>query len=191
MRRLVLEATLRVLSDRGIEKLTVSEVATRAGVHETSIYRRWGTREKLITEALLSYSEQQLPIPDTGSVRDDLAAFASELAAYLSSPLGGALAQAMAIAFDEPTVREARGAFWQKRYELASAMIERGIARGELPPATDPRLALEALIGPLHLRALLTHEPADDQLPRQLANLIVNGLCGQSPGKRRRAPSHR
>ena len=74
-------------------------------------------------------------------------------------------------------------AFWQKRYELASAMIERGIARGELPEATDPRLALEALIGPLHFRAPLTHEPLDDQLPQQLANLVVAGLSGQSQAR--------
>jgi hypothetical protein len=89
----------------------------------------------------------------------------------------------MAIALDEPAVREARVAFWQKRYELASAMIERGIARGELPEATDPRLALEALIGPLHFRAPLTHEPLDDQLPQQLANLVVAGLSGQSQAR--------
>jgi hypothetical protein len=50
------------------------------------------------------------------------------------------------------------------------------IRRGEVPETTDPRLALQALIGPLHFRALLTREPLGGQLPEQLADLVIDGL---------------
>src|SRR5580693_4679657 len=83
VRQSVLDATLTVLSEEGVDKLTVADIAERSGVHETSIRRRWGTKENLICDALLNYSEVHLPIPDTGSIRGDLGAFASELAAYL------------------------------------------------------------------------------------------------------------
>ena len=56
-------------------------------------------------------------------------------------------------------------------------MIARAIARGEVPASTDPRLALEALIGPLHFRALLTREPGDPALAERLAALVVDGLA--------------
>jgi AcrR family transcriptional regulator len=176
VRESVLAATLTVLGDRGLDKLTVAEVAQRAGVHETSVRRRWGTRENLVCDALLSHSEQSLPIPDTGSLREDLVAFASELAAYLRTPLGRALVHALATRSDEPAVAEARNAFWQTRYELARTMIDRAVARGELPAAVDGRLALEALIAPLNFRALLTDEPPDDELPSKLADLVLGGI---------------
>jgi AcrR family transcriptional regulator len=159
-----------------MDRLTVADVAERAGVHETSIRRRWRTRENLICDALLNYSEQYLPIPDTGSLRGDLVAFASELAAYLTTPLGRALLHAMATTGEDPALAESRTAFWQARYELASAMIERAVDRGELPATVDSRLALEALIAPLNFRTLVTDEPLDEELPHKLANLVLDGI---------------
>ena len=180
VRQSVLDATLTLLAERGVDKLTVADIAECAGVHETSIRRRWGTRENLICDALLDYSEVHLPIPDTGSLREDLATFASELATYLTTPLGRALLHAMAAIGADPALAETRTAFWQTRYELASAMIERAVARGELPATVDSRLALEALIAPLNFRTLLTDQPPDDDLPRRLADLVLDGLRGGS-----------
>jgi len=176
VRQSVIDATLALLGAGGLDKLTVADVAARAGVHETSIRRRWRTKEALICDALLNSSEQYLPIPDTGSLREDLATFACELAVYLATPLGRALLHAMTAAGEDPALAEARTAFWQRRYELASTMIERAIARGEVPATVDSRLALEALIAPLNFRALLTGELADDDLPRQLADLVLDGI---------------
>jgi AcrR family transcriptional regulator len=180
VRQSVLDATLALLGEEGLDKLKVADVATRAGVHETSIRRRWRTKENLICDALLNHSEQYLPIPDTGSLREDLAAFACELVAYLTTPLGRALLRAMATTGDDPTLADARTAFWQARYELASAMIRRAVSRGELPATVDGRLALEALIAPLNFRTLVTDEPPDENLPHQLADLVLDGIRGSS-----------
>ncbi len=182
VRQSVLDATLALLGEGGLNGLTVADVAARAGVHETSIRRRWRTKENLICDALLNHSEQQLPIPDTGALREDLAAFAAELVAYLTTPLGTALLQAIAATGEDPALAEARTAFWQTRHELASAMIERAVARGELSAAVDSRLALEALIAPLHFRTLLTDEPLDEDLPRRLADLVLDGILVSDSG---------
>ena len=176
VRESVIDATLALLGERGLDKPTIADIAERAGVHETSIRRRWTTKENLICDALLNSSEQNLPIPDTGSLRGDLAAFASELAEYLSTPLGKALIRAMATGADDPVLAGTRTAFWQGRYELAGAMIERAVARGELPATVDSRLALEALIAPLNFRTLLTDEPPDEDLPRRLTELVLDGI---------------
>jgi AcrR family transcriptional regulator len=176
VREAVLDATLRALAEVGAERLSVADVADRAGVHETSIYRRWRTRENLVTDALLNFSEQQLPIPDTGSLRGDLATFAAELAAYLQTPLGRALVRALATSTDDPAIVEARASFWQARYDLAATMIQRAIARGEIAATTDPRLVLEALIAPLHFRTLVTSEPLEQGLSAQIADLLLDGL---------------
>ncbi len=176
VRQAVLDATLDALVEHGVDKLTVGDVAERAGVHETSIYRRWGSREHLIIDALLTAGRRQLPVPDTGTVRGDLATFAKSLVAYLGTPLGKALAQAIAVAADDPALAESRAEFWRSRLDLARAMIDRAVDRGELPTGTDPHTALELLISPLHFRALFTREPVDDAFADRLVDLVLHAL---------------
>jgi AcrR family transcriptional regulator len=179
LRQAVLDATLEILGEHGADALTVSEVAARSGVHETSIYRRWGSREKVIIDALLSTSQELLPIPDTGSLRADLIAFATSLGSYLNSTLGNALVRALASSSTDTAMDGARERFWEARYALASEMITRAIERGEVPATTDPGLALEALIGPLHFRALLTAEANDKQFTTRLVDILLHGLSSQ------------
>ena len=176
VRESVLDSALEILAARGADALTIGAVAAESGVHETTIYRRWGSREHVIVDALLSSSEEWLPIPDTGSLRDDLNAFATSLVSYLNSPLGSALVRALASSGSVPAADAARDRFWEGRYALASQMITRAIERGELPPTTDSLLALEALIGPLHFRVLLTNEAVDEQLAAQLVDVLLDGL---------------
>jgi AcrR family transcriptional regulator len=176
IRRSVLDATMAVLRDGGWDRFSVAEVARRAGVHETSIYRRWGTRERLATDALLAAGEQDLPVPDTGSLRGDLAGFAAGICQYMSTPLGLALARALATPTGDPAITEASARYFQTRFEIASTIVDRAIARGEIPEGADGALAIEMLIAPLHFRTLVSHQPLDDGLPARLADLVITGL---------------
>lgn len=176
VRRSVLDATLAVLRDGEWDRFSVAEVASRAGVHETSIYRRWGTRERLATDALLAAGELHLPVPDTGSLRGDLAGFATAICQYMSTPLGLALAHALATPTGDPAITEASARYFQTRFEIASTIVDRAIARGEIPEGADGALAIEMLIAPLHFRTLVSHQPLDDGLPARLADLVITGL---------------
>jgi AcrR family transcriptional regulator len=177
VREAVFDAVVAALVEHGAGGFSVGDVAERAGVHETSIYRRWGTRERLALDALLDRSRRELPIPDTGSFRGDLAAFARELVAYLNTPLGRALVHLMAIDVDdEPEVVAARDEFWATRFDLAGVMVERAVDRGEVPAGIDPRLALELLIAPLTFRVLATREPLTTALADQLADLVAQAF---------------
>ena len=72
VRNAVLEATAELLTEVGYDQLTIDEVAARAGVHKTTVYRRWPTKPELITAAASAHSEQNVPIPDTGTLLGDL-----------------------------------------------------------------------------------------------------------------------
>lgn len=176
MRQAVLQAALAVLVDNGTELFSIAEVAARAKVHETSIYRRWRTRENLMVDAMLANSARAVPIPDTGSVRRDLAEFARAVAAFLAQPIGATFLRTAAVRVEDATLAATRAKFWRTRYELASAIIKRGVDRGELPVDTDAQLALEMLIAPLHIRVLLTHAPIEPDLPERLADHVYQGL---------------
>ena len=165
------------MAERGPGGLTISEIARRAGVHATSVQRRWGTTENVVLDAMLTRSQEELPVPDTGTLREDLIAFARLIAAYLATPLGTALSRTMAVAEDDPDMADARLEFWRTRYDIARVMISRAIERRELAAGTDSQLALELLIAPLHFRALLTRQPIDDTVIEQVVNTLLRGLA--------------
>lgn len=178
VREAVLKATLQAVVEHGADAVSISEIARQAAVHDTSIYRRWPTKDHLLLDALLDYSESTLPIPDTGTLRGDLVEFATEVSAYLASPLGRTLTRAMAVAGDADDLDAARAQFWKSRLDLASAMIERAKVRREVPTDLDGATALELVIAPLHFRALLTHQAIDEQAIGQLVDLLLAGLVG-------------
>ncbi|MGH3166186.1 MAG: TetR family transcriptional regulator, partial [Trebonia sp.] len=71
LRRAVLDAAVLEIAEAGAEAASVQSVAARAGVHETSIYRRWKSRENLFLDAIIDRAQAVVPVPDTGSLRGD------------------------------------------------------------------------------------------------------------------------
>ncbi|KRE77830.1 TetR/AcrR family transcriptional regulator [Arthrobacter sp. Soil761] len=176
VRRAVLDATLDLFHAVGMNGLVIADISARAGVHETTIYRRWGTRENLLIEALLDEAEELLPVPDTGTLREDLVAYLTSLAAYLSTPRGIDFDRALAAAGDDPDTRQAREQYWNTRYGRSGQIITRAIDRGELPDATSPRETIDMFVAPLHFRVILTREPLDPGLPERLVDTLLHGL---------------
>ncbi|KMS65971.1 TetR family transcriptional regulator, partial [Streptomyces leeuwenhoekii] len=152
---------------------TVAAVARSAGVHETSVYRRWKTRENLILDALTTELDSALPIPDTGRVREDLLLFFTTLARLLGTAQGRALLR-LSVERDD-TLDDRRGPYWSDRLERAGVMVRRGVERGELAGDADPGLLIEAVSGPLFVRVLLSAAPLDEALVTGLVDLALDG----------------
>jgi AcrR family transcriptional regulator len=171
-RAAVLAATLDLLAETGPDGLTIGAVAQRAGVHETSIYRRWGARERLALEAMAELSGNLLPVPDLGSLPKDLVAFGQKLHEYDESPLGKALIRTMAANDDDEATAEVRTQFWDARYAECKLIVERAVDRDELPATVDARFLLELFVAPIHTRALLTHQPVTPAFLDELARAV-------------------
>jgi AcrR family transcriptional regulator len=178
VRAAVLRATLNALLDGAADDLSIREVAQRAGVHETSIYRRWGTRANLILDAVLSEIEAAVPIPDTGSLRGDLLDLLTAIAAFITTPVGQVLLR-LALRNDLPESQDVRERFWAERFTTGQTVLERAQARGELRPGLDYRLVTETLVGTLYARLLLTRGPIDDALVAQVVDLILAGVAAR------------
>lgn len=176
VRRSVIDSTLALLAETGVDHLTIADVAARAGVHETSIYRRWGTREKLMLDAILSLSETELPVPDSGSLVEDLTALADELCRYMASPLGLAVARLLSEPSTDPIFEATRSKVWHDRIAAAAAVVRRAVDRGEARSDTDPPFVVEMLIAPIHWRVLVLQRPLEPDLPARLATAVANGI---------------
>jgi AcrR family transcriptional regulator len=176
----VLGATLETMQERGTD-FSIPEIAARAGVHDATIYRRWGSKEALIVAAITAYIGEEIPIPDTGSLRGDLDALLAESVAFLASPLGTSLVRASAAsAVSEMT--ETRRAYWSSRFARIGAIFTRAAARGEIAPDADIALAAEMLIAPLYLRLLVSHEPLTPELGQRIAEFILAAVQPRDGG---------
>lgn len=169
VRAAVLAAAIAELAEVGYADLTVEAVATRAGVHKTTVYRRWTDRETLVADALTEHVATDIPIPDTGSAEGDLRALARTLATWLASPVGGAVVTTMVTA----GITELKRDFIADRVERAAVVVTRAVERGEVPAKTDPESVLKALMAPLYLRLLVTAEPLSDAVADKAARAAL------------------
>lgn len=176
VRAAVIDATLDALLSEGLDDLSIASIALRAGVHPTTIYRRWGGRSNLALDAVLSATETEIPAPDTGTLRGDLLALVRSIGAFLQTPLGELVVR-IALRRDLPEYEAARGGYWIQRFQTGAALLERARARGEVRAGIDPVLALETLVGPMYVRILITREPLDDALLVRCVDLVLGGIA--------------
>lgn len=167
-------ATLAELLDRGYAELTVEGVAQRAGVHKTTVYRRWKDRASLVVDALSEHFATDIPTPDTGAVETDLQALARALAHSMTGPAGRAVQTAMhSDAGRLPEIAEARGRVFADRFRRAEPVITRAIERGELPAETDPVEVLKTLAAPIYFRLLVSADPIDEGTADQAVRITL------------------
>ncbi|MEZ5212409.1 TetR/AcrR family transcriptional regulator [Gordonia sp. (in: high G+C Gram-positive bacteria)] len=174
-RRAVLAAAATLLAKSPPSEVTVAQIAEKAGVNEATVYRKWGTKDALYGDVLMTLSRERLVMDDTGSLRGDLLAVIGGVAAFLRTPAGFSLAYLGATG-DDATTATLRDTFWADRFARAREIFDRAVARGELRDAAQADLAYEMLIGVMHFRILALRRPLDDDIADRIVTLVLDGL---------------
>ena len=176
--RAILAATLELLASKGLAAMSIEEVAARAGVGKATIYRRWPSKGLLALDAFVASFREQQPLPDTGTLRGDLtAALRAWVRAVTSTPMGPMLTGLIAEAQHDQELRAA----WRDRVlePLRSQhriMLDRAIARGEIPASVDREVVLDLFFGAAQHRLLLGHLPLTDDFIREVVDVILDGI---------------
>lgn len=166
------QAVLDLLAEQGTAELSIPVIAQRAGVNPSSIYRRWRTREGLLADMAMSRLEHDLPLPDTGSLRGDLTAWAASAAADLARPEGRLFLLALITSIPRtPEAQAERNQHLQRRIQALRQVTDRAAARGESPP--DPGTIADAVLGPLYRRVLWGTLPADPGYASSLVDRLL------------------
>ncbi len=176
--RAILAAAGELLVERGLAAMSIEEVAARAGVGKATIYRRWPSKGLLALDAfVMSFSAEQ-PIPDTGSLRDDLLfALRTWVRAVTTSPGGRLLAPLIGEAQQDPELHAA----WRERVlEPLRArhriMLENAVARGEIDESVDFDVVLDLFFGAAQHRLLLGHLPMSEPFIESVVDVILRGI---------------
>ncbi|MGW4020904.1 TetR/AcrR family transcriptional regulator [Streptomyces sp. NPDC005009] len=163
VRASVLRAAGDALAEHGFARLDLADVARRAEVGKTTVYRRWGTVTGLVADLLLDMAEQSLPRTETGSLLGDLKANARLVQRTLSDPRQGALFKAViAAATCEAKTAEALHRFYDIRVREWAPCVRQAVDRGEVPEGTDAHEVIRAVSAPLYYRLLTTGTPLDE-----------------------------
>ncbi|QEU90807.1 TetR/AcrR family transcriptional regulator [Streptomyces kanamyceticus] len=166
------QAVTDLIGERGYGHFTIGEVAARAGVADSSIYRRWGNLETLLADVMLTRLNAQSPMPDTGSLAGDLRTYAAAVAREITGPDGLALLRlAVALSNDSQHAVRARDDLRDERTRQLQSMLDRARERGE--PAPDALEVLDHVLAPMYIRVLfdageLTPEYVDGLVDRLL-----------------------
>ena len=170
----ILDATIALLAQEGFSRMSIEQVAARAGVGKPTIYRRWSSKVELVIAAL-SRPRPERSVSGEGTVRERLTGLIEELCVSVRrEPAKSLLAALVAEIPRNPELAAAvREVFLAKRRETAFALLREGIAAGELRADLDLELASDVLVGPVMIRALLT----GGRITPSLGATLVDAFC--------------
>ncbi|MFD8425464.1 TetR/AcrR family transcriptional regulator [Streptomyces sp. NPDC059668] len=182
----ILEATRAALVELGWSKLTLGDVATRAGVAKTTLYRRWAGKNELVVDAVAVLFDE-LELPDRGSLAADIEGVVLQFAAILDRPETKTALMAVVAEStrDEPLRERIRTSIVDRQKRLVVEGRARATARGELPPESDPEasartadLIFDVVAGAVVHRTLVSAEVADEEWVRAFTRVLLLGLAG-------------
>ncbi|MER6733873.1 TetR/AcrR family transcriptional regulator [Streptomyces puniciscabiei] len=173
-RRAILDAALELLADADGAPVSVETIARAAGVGKQTLYRWWPSKGAVLLDALTDRAAQDVPAPDTGSLRADLRELAvATFEASRRPPSGPALRTLVREAARDPHLAELMRTFTESRRAAVRRVLERGRERGELSADRDVDLLVDQFYGFFWYRFLLGHGPLDRATAVELADSLL------------------
>ncbi|HMZ13014.1 MAG TPA: TetR/AcrR family transcriptional regulator C-terminal ligand-binding domain-containing protein [Mycobacterium sp.] len=176
IREVVLKAAFDELVDRGIDRFTVDRVAKRAGVEPDVIIAIWGDRRILLMDAVLSSSESVIPIPDTGTLRGDLALAFDAAVTIASTREGRRQLYSMLPRGRDFDPTEVQRDFWDNRLIAWAVTFRRAQQRGELREGIDPMAATRMLAAAVNFDVLFADNPISAEYVEQVLDMFLHGV---------------
>lgn len=167
-------AVLTLLAARGAAGVTMEAVAAAAGTSKAVLYRRWPDGSAMLRDNLLRTATAAIPYADTGSYREDMLAVLRGWVALFTGPQGPVLrAVIAACAHDTELAKAFRAEVIGWRKEEMTALISRGIERGQVRPDIAFDVIRELGQSVLWHRLLVTGDPIDDDLAVRLVDDVL------------------
>ncbi|MHB8671104.1 MAG: TetR/AcrR family transcriptional regulator [Acidimicrobiales bacterium] len=184
--RAILQSAVDLLAEEGYAGLSVEGVARRAGVGKATIYRRWPSKAELVVAAVSTIAAPPLRLPDTAPVRDALVAMVRHLINSMNRTPAGRILPALVAEFPRhPELAQVfRKEFVEKRRAKGAALIERGMASGELRPDVAIDVLLDLIPGVIYFRLLVSGARVGPDLAERLVDQVLCGAAAPAKASR-------
>ncbi|GAA5090921.1 TetR/AcrR family transcriptional regulator [Nocardia iowensis] len=181
----ILAATMQLLGEIGYAAMTMDAVAARAQASKATIYRRWPGKPALVKAAMDANDAAYVAaIPDTGTVRGDLLAALTALCEQVDDRYVTMLTGLMHAMRVDPELGDAlRSHVANEDLGPFATIVDRAVARGELPDDTATELAHQVSEGQI-MRRMFLGEPLDQRFLAELVDeLLIPILTRTFPEK--------
>ncbi|GAB2622332.1 TetR/AcrR family transcriptional regulator [Streptomyces capparidis] len=180
----IISTALEEFAEKGYGRMSMEAVAKRAGVGKSAVYRRWPSKQALAVDAMSRLGVPMAEVPDTGSLRGDLRALLRAVLDWLDEPrVGRILPDLVAEARRNQALADALTAeLGDPRRERGRAVLERAVARGEIPADTDHELILDLLAAPVFWHLSVRRLPVTQDYLDRLLDTLLRAMTAPRPG---------
>jgi AcrR family transcriptional regulator len=176
VRERVFAAVREALESGDPGALAVERLATRAGVHKATIYRRWASTEGLVADLMTALTPVATPLPDSGDLRRDLAALVRRVSDTVAEPVALSTLRVVAGSGDAQ-LTAAAAEYWSQLLDHTAVVVRRAQQRGGATADVDAIDAIESLLGPIYLRLLVARRPIDRDFQQRLVDRTARMLA--------------
>lgn len=174
--RRINDALIELLTEGGLEACTFQNVASRAGIERSTLYRRNPDRWPTIVGAIIDLAQRETATFDTGAFRTDLLATLLNLAKVLESSLGPSLIE-VAGALQSGVAPGQAERFWSHRQQQLAPMFDAAIERGELPADVNRDELFAMAAGPIYFKRFIASQPLDEAWVRLVVAQVCDRYC--------------
>jgi AcrR family transcriptional regulator len=157
-RTAVLDATLQIVTELGVERTCIEMVAERSGVARSTIYRHWEGKPQLVMDALEDLRSRAEVAP-TGDDEADLRAHLQDFGAVLRSPVSRVLADLMAVSDRDPELARLHRNLVRRKRARSLELVRRLQDADRLDPEVDTELLGDTVVGTLLYRRFSLDRP--------------------------------
>lgn len=174
----MLTAALGLLTDKGLQGLTMDDIAAHAGVSKNTIYRWWPSKAAVLMDAFADATSPGLGFPAEGDAITRLRAQVHRVAQMMTEPrVQLPFVALIAASQHDPELAAAlRERFIASRRAAASRLITTAIEEGEFPRDLDPDVIIDAIYGALYYRLLITRAPITPDYADRLIDTLAPAL---------------
>jgi AcrR family transcriptional regulator len=174
----ILDAALELVMEVGYDRLSMDALAERARAGKATIYRHWSGKAQVVAEAIRRRKSEHEIRPDTGSLRGDLRAALGHMCDSVTAD-EGLVAGVMSAMRSDPELAELMRTQVLDQHGKLDAIVERAIARGELPVGSSAALAYEVAPAVVMSRLLFQNLPMDEAFTDHLVDDVILPLLRQ------------
>jgi len=167
----------------GYSALSLDAVARKAGVGKAALYRRWRSKADMardLVSQLTATVPARIESGDCGSLEADLYAMGLAGRRLMRHPMVRRIMPDLYAAMDrEPALAAALRPSEAASQKKVSSLVDRAVARGELPADVDRALATDFLVGPLYWRLVVMGERCTREQLKAMARMTAAAFAAR------------
>ncbi|GLW06635.1 TetR family transcriptional regulator [Microtetraspora sp. NBRC 13810] len=170
----ILDAALGLLAEVGYDRMSIDQIARRAGASKATIYRRWTGKPEIVVDVICHRMDLAVAEPpDTGSLRGDLVALCRSLCETLEVKRDLVLGLIPTLLADPELATALRAHLPGQNLTGMVLVLGRARERGDLAGPVEPAEPVAVVEAMIFRQMFFGGRPLDDEFVRSTVDRVL------------------